>query len=541
MNIQVLPPLLANQIAAGEVIERPASVVKELLENAKDAGASRIQIDIKHGGLQLIRITDNGHGIVKQDLPLAVRAHATSKIKQLSDLFAIQTLGFRGEALASITSISKFTLASKVKESETAFQLMLAGNQSEPCIEPCAHPQGTTISVAELFFNTPVRRKFLKSARSEFIAIDKVVRSFALSCAHVAIVLTHDGKSILNLPAVNKLESSESRVAKIMGKNFIDNATQIEIQHGDFHLQGWLSLSSYMRSQNDKQYFYINNRMVRDKLVNHAIKQAYEELLYPGRHPAFVLYFSLPVQEIDVNVHPTKHEVRFKQARLVHDFLVSQIRQAIDEKPAMNVQQRELPQIAEPQRQYTVNTFDFSQEKEHSPSQYISISENHVVFPIAKHKVLCNVKALFDEQVRPLLQEDVIAARPVLVPLRLTVNAAQKNNFMAYQSHFKTLGLSFDLIDEKTLLVRTIPVILPQLDFEMLLEKLDSKKLIIDPSKEQLIALLLSATPVDCELLDEEQLTAMKSILSQRLMSKPHEKGFYKSLDEKDARQLLNG
>lgn len=322
--IHILPPQLANQIAAGEVVERPASVVKELVENSLDAGANTIQIDIEKGGSQLIRIRDNGCGISKQDLPLALARHATSKISSLGDLESILSLGFRGEALASISSVSRLTLTSRTAEQSEAWQAYAQGREMEVEIQPASHPIGTTIEVANLFFNTPARRKFLRTDKTEFAHIDEVIRRIALAKPNVSFTLSHNGKIVRQYRKVadNSVEQKQKRVAAICGEEFIQNANYIDWQHGDLHLHGWVGSPALARLQNDLCYSYVNGRMMRDKTINHAIRQAYGESIASGYYPAFVIFLDLDPTMVDVNVHPAKHEVRFHQGRLVHDFIL---------------------------------------------------------------------------------------------------------------------------------------------------------------------------------------------------------------------------
>ena len=322
--IHILPPQLANQIAAGEVVERPASVVKELVENSLDAGANTIQIDIEKGGSQLIRIRDNGCGISKQDLPLALARHATSKISSLEDLESILSLGFRGEALASISSVSRLTLTSRTAEQTEAWQAYAQGREMEVEIQPASHPIGTTIEVANLFFNTPARRKFLRTDKTEFAHIDEVIRRIALAKPNISFTLSHNGKIVRQYRKVqdNSVEQQQKRVAAICGDEFIQHSTYIDWQHGDLHLHGWVGSPALARLQNDLCYSYVNGRMMRDKTINHAIRQAYGDSIANGYYPAFVIFLDLDPTMVDVNVHPAKHEVRFHQGRLVHDFIL---------------------------------------------------------------------------------------------------------------------------------------------------------------------------------------------------------------------------
>lgn len=320
-RIQKLSPRLANQIAAGEVVERPASVIKELVENAIDAGSTQIDIEVESGGVKLVRVRDNGAGIDKDDLPLALSRHATSKIHVLDDLEAVASLGFRGEALASISSVARLVMTSKNELSETAWCAKAEGRDMEAVLAPAAHPQGTTVEVRDLFFNTPARRKFLRTEKTEYSRIEDIIKRQALSCFDLGFSLKNNGRVIHTWrPALLQAEK-ERRVAQICGPKFIENALNIEIEHTGMHLWGWVALPTFSRSQADLQHFYVNGRAIRDKLVGHAIRQAYRDVLYHGRHPAFVLYLELDPSTVDVNVHPTKHEVRFRDNRLVHDFL----------------------------------------------------------------------------------------------------------------------------------------------------------------------------------------------------------------------------
>lgn len=328
IRIQKLSSLLSNQIAAGEVIERPASVIKELVENSLDAGATKIELDIEQGGARLMRVRDNGVGIHTDDLVLAVSRHATSKIKQLDDLEKIMTLGFRGEALASISSVSRLTLSSAVAN-ESGWQIITQGIESEPQIRPAAHPQGTTIEVRDLFFNTPARRKFLRSEKTEFDHIDELIKRVALSAFNVDFTLKHNQRLIRQYRAARSEVECAQRVSSLCGAAFVEQAVKIEIEAVGMKLWGWLGLPTFSRSQSDLQYFYVNGRMVKDKTVNHAMRQAYHDVMYGDRHPAYVLFLEISPTQVDVNVHPTKHEVRFRESRLVHDFICRRVQDAL--------------------------------------------------------------------------------------------------------------------------------------------------------------------------------------------------------------------
>ncbi len=334
MPILVLPPQLANQIAAGEVVERPASVVKELVENSLDAGATRIDIDIERGGSRLIRIRDNGSGIGKTDLTLALARHATSKIATLDDLEAIMSLGFRGEALASISSVSRLTLTSRTSDQNEAWQAYAEGRDMAVTVKPAAHPVGTTLEVLDLFYNTPARRKFLRTEKTEFMHIDEVVRRIALARFDVAFNLHHNGKLVRQYRAVTDPTQHERRLGSICGTAFIQHALAVSWEHGDLKIRGWVADPSGSQQLPELQYCYVNQRMMRDRLINHAIRQAYQDQLRSDQQPAYVLYLEVDPHHVDVNVHPAKHEVRFHQARLVHDFIYQAVMTVLQQAAA---------------------------------------------------------------------------------------------------------------------------------------------------------------------------------------------------------------
>ncbi|WOJ93068.1 DNA mismatch repair endonuclease MutL [Congregibacter variabilis] len=328
--IKRLPARLANQIAAGEVVERPASVVKELLENSLDAGAERVDIDIEAAGTKLIRIRDDGFGISAEDLPLALDRHATSKIESLDDLEQVGSFGFRGEALASIGSVSHLIVTSRTGEAGSEAQsASCSGRDMQVTLKPAAHPQGTTVEVRDLFFNTPARRKFLRTERTEFNHLDDVVKRLALARFDVSFGLRHNGRQLQDLRRCDDEADRLRRVALLCGSGFVENAVAIDRDAGELRLHGWVAQPSFSRSQADLQHFYVNGRYIRDKLVAHAVRQAFSDVLYQGRHPAFVLYLELDPAEVDVNVHPTKHEVRFRDGRSVHGFIYSTLHKAL--------------------------------------------------------------------------------------------------------------------------------------------------------------------------------------------------------------------
>ncbi|QQE83604.1 DNA mismatch repair endonuclease MutL [Pseudomonas putida] len=328
-RIQLLSPRLTNQIAAGEVVERPASVAKELLENSLDSGARRIDVEVEQGGVKLLRVRDDGSGISADDLPLALARHATSKIRELEDLEGVLSLGFRGEALASISSVARLTLTSRTASASEAWQVETEGRDMTPRVQPAAHPVGTSVEVRDLFFNTPARRKFLKAEKTEFDHLQEVIRRLALARFDVAFHLRHNGKSILSLHEAHDETARARRVGAICGGGFMEQALPIDVERNGLRLWGWVGLPTFSRSQADLQYFFVNGRAVRDKLVAHAVRQAYRDVLFNGRHPTFVLFLELEPNGVDVNVHPTKHEVRFREGRSVHDFLYGTLHRAL--------------------------------------------------------------------------------------------------------------------------------------------------------------------------------------------------------------------
>lgn len=327
-RIHSLPAELVNQIAAGEVIERPASVVKELIENSLDAGARRIEIDIEEGGARLIRVRDDGFGIDAEDLPLAISAHATSKIASFEDLEKVGTLGFRGEALPSIASVSRFALTSRTAAAESAMRIEVDGGKPHSQ-RPAQHAPGTSVEIRDLFYNLPARRKFLRAERTEFNHIDDLVRSIALAHETVEFRLGNNGKIVRLYKPLRDAEDASRRLTDVLGDEFVGNCLRVDHSGAGMRLSGWVGLPTASRSQADQQYFHVNGRLVRDRVVAHAVRQAYADVLFHGRHPAFVLFLELDPQGVDVNVHPAKSEVRFRESRLVHDFLYRSLHEAL--------------------------------------------------------------------------------------------------------------------------------------------------------------------------------------------------------------------
>lgn len=467
-RIHLLSASVANQIAAGEVIERPASVVKELLENALDAGASVINIDIGFGGLNQVKVSDNGIGVFADDLPLAIAAHATSKISKLNDLYAINSMGFRGEALASIASISRLSIISKPAEQAHAMMMQVEGETMR--LSPCARNQGTTIDVRDLFFNAPVRKKFLKTERSEYQAIDAVVKRFALSAPAVALTIKHNDKTTLVLPAAACEQTQLLRIKKLLGSTFVNQAIYLDVERAGMRLHGWISGQDYQRSQHDKQWIYLNRRMVKDKLLNHALKQAYEGVLHLGRHPSCVLYLTIPPNQVDVNVHPTKHEVRFQQPRLVHDLMTSQILAALRNETGVT------------ERVHTEKTQNWAVREVHVdyPSlttsvipQWHSLNTHFAIVYLHNEPWFCNVETLHHHRLKAVLSLP-LASRPLLVPVSVVI-AKENYSFMEQRrSLLEELGLQCDFASDTRLMVRTIPRLLPSLDIQQFFGSMDS-------------------------------------------------------------------
>ncbi len=459
-RIQKLGSLLANQIAAGEVIERPASAVKELVENGLDAGATKIELDIESGGSRLIRVRDNGCGIHADDLILALNRHATSKIKNLDDLENIMTLGFRGEALASIGSVSRLTLSSKTADQPSGFQVTTQGVETELQITPVAHPEGTTIEVRDLFFNTPARKKFLRTDKTEFDHIDELIKRMALSCFDVNFTLKHNQKVVRQYRAAHSEKEREQRVESLCGSQFVENALHIEVESNDLKLSGWIKRKpSFSRAQADLQYFYVNGRMIRDKLVNHAVRQAYHDVMFGDRHPAFVLFLELPAHQVDVNVHPTKHEVRFREGRLVHGFISHAVHDALANVRPASVERESVPQkttqtysaipsYTPPQRiqekmviynelQHEVQkplTLQMENVPEEVPPLGFALAQLKNIYILAENKeglVLVDMHAAHErviyEKLKKQLSEQKMISQPLLIPLTIKLSEREQN------------------------------------------------------------------------------------------------------------------
>lgn len=507
MRIHPLEPRLINQIAAGEVIERPASVVKELLENSLDAGAARIDIDVVDGGKRLIRVRDDGQGIHEDDLSLALSRHATSKIATLEELEQVASLGFRGEALPSIASVSRLKLKSRTADSEKGWQVEGDGSERVEQPVPVAHAVGTTVEVRDLFFNVPARRKFLRTDTTEYRHIDGVVQRIALSRPSVAINFTRNAKTVFQLPAGDMFEMQERRLQSVCGETFISQSQYLEHTAADLRLYGWIGLPVFSRSQPDLQHFFVNGRMVRDKLVTHAVRQAYQDVLYHGRHPAFVLYLEMDPRAVDVNAHPAKHEVRFRDSRLVHDFLFRTLHRVLaDVRPVEAPAARVSPAEAAPvpthqyQRQQAMPLRVNEQvahyarlhpapvdvgeaaaipeqvnDAEPPPLGY-ALAQLKGVYILAENSqglILVDMHAAHErisyEQLKQSYQGEGIRSQPLLVPLTLSVSQREADQAEQYRQWFMTLGFDVDRLGIEQLVVRQVPALLADVDIEALL------------------------------------------------------------------------
>ena len=528
MRIHSLPIQLVNQIAAGEVVERPSSVVKELVENCFDAGAQQIIIDIEQGGARLIKIRDDGCGIDKEDLPLALSRHATSKIASLQDLEQVASMGFRGEALPSISSVARLTLISRTADAECAWSVCADGTEKNFDPQPDPHPLGTTVDVQDLFYNTPARRKFLKAEKTEFAHIETLIKRMALSRFDISFVLTHNQKEVLNLRQAHEASAQEQRVSDICGPEFIKNSVTIDYSASGLQLSGWVGLPTFSRSQQDMQFFYVNGRLVKDKLVSHAVKQAYQDVLYHGRHPVFVLYLTLDPTLVDVNAHPAKTEVRFREGRLVHDFLYSALHRSL-----ANVRPGQTPHVLETEtleyepstqastitggagsatlgslnRQSSYNPRPPQQSSlpysvgesikayaklyqetpaystEHltpdpapvTPPLGYAIAHLHNIYILAETAtgiILVDTHAAHErvtyERLKQQHAEGAIPSQPLLLPIKLNVTAAEADLAEQEQEFFTLLGFEVNRSGPETLTLRASPALLRNVNKEQL-------------------------------------------------------------------------
>ena len=522
MRIHSLPTQLVNQIAAGEVVERPSSVVKELVENCFDAGATSVAIEIEQGGMRRIKIRDDGCGIDKDDLPLALSRHATSKIATLDDLEHVSTMGFRGEALPSISSVARLTLISRTEGADCAWRVDADGSEQNFDPQPDPHPQGTTVDVRDLFYNTPARRKFLKTEKTEFGHIETLIKRMALSRFDIGFALTHNQREVLNLKPVTTEVQREHRIAGICGSEFIDNSVIIDFEASGLQLTGWVGLPTFSRSQQDMQFFYVNGRLIKDKLVSHAVKQAYQDVLYHGRHPVFVLYLNLDPALVDVNAHPAKLEVRFREGRLVHDFLYRALHRSladlrpgsqeqrsnpIEEFVPMPPQSPEHPPV-KPQVQFQAkpkqNTLPLHAEEDirayaslypavepepeskspepssageepYHPLGY-AVAHLHNIYILAetpKGIILVDTHAAHErvtyERLKQQFNNGSVPSQPLLLPIKIAVSAGEADLAEQHQEFFNALGFELSRSGPETIVLRSVPVLLAGGDSESLI------------------------------------------------------------------------
>ena len=517
MKIRKLPPQLVNQIAAGEVIERPASIVKELVENSFDAAASQINIDIEHGGISLIRVRDNGCGIEKNDLSLALSRHATSKITSLGDLEKVTSMGFRGEALPSISAVAKLALVSRKANAESAWRVVADGSESEFLYSPDSLPSGTVVEVRDLFYNIPARRKFLRTEKTEFSHLESVVKRMALSRFDVGFLMHHNQRQIVDIKPIKNNPEDARRIDWVCGPAFLQNAIKIDEEASGLRLSGWIGAPTFSRSQSDMQYFYVNNRLVKDKLISHAVRQAYQDVLFHGRHPVFILYLELDPSLVDVNAHPAKLEVRFRDSRSIHGFLfktlhgalaavrpgnqtiietdvnpaplaMGGVSKSILSQPSRAAIQPSLPlrlgeQIEsyellskEPSANHSVADPSSNQsDGDTVPPLGYAIGHLHNIYILAESKqglILVDAHAAHErvtyEKLKRQHAQGEILSQPLLLPLRIQVSAAEAELAENIRDPLLGLGLELDRSDINTLVVRSVPAQISGVDAERL-------------------------------------------------------------------------
>ena len=499
MPIQQLPSHLVNQIAAGEVVERPASVVKELVENSLDAGASSVHVDIVAGGHKLIRVRDSGGGIPEDELALALSRHATSKIESLEDLEAVVSLGFRGEALPSIASVARLTLCSRSAAADTAWQLEAEGGEvGAP--RPAAHPVGTTVEVHDLFYNTPARRRFLRTERTEFGHIDKWMKRLVLSRPAVAFTVTHNRRTGLQLQAAGNDEQRLQRIGKILGEAFADQAIYIEHETEGVALSGWLALPTFNRSQPDMQYWFVNGRSITDRTLAHAARHAYRDVLFHGRYPAYVLSLTMDPAAVDANAHPAKHEVRFRDSRRVHG-IVSQVLEAAlrETRPGGHAPPpASLPRSASfaqgtmrlhsnahPTRATVGETLAAYQTMAASmpsvaaadiPPLGFAIAQLAGTYVLAENSdglIVVDMHAAHErilyEKLKQNFDDKAVVRQPLLVPTMISVAESEADLVAQSSDVFEKIGLVVDRAGPTTLAVREVPALLRDSDVEALL------------------------------------------------------------------------
>ncbi len=488
-RIHRLPPGLANQIAAGEVIERPASVVKELLENSLDAGARQLEIELEAGGARLIRVRDDGCGIHPQDLKVALDRHATSKLRCPEDLQRMRTLGFRGEALPSIAAVSRFRLCSRSADAEQAYQVqMIDGVLGE--VVPAAHPPGTMVEIHDLFFSVPARRKFLRTDRTELLRIRETVRGLAFSCPQISLLLRHEGKILHRLAST----SLQQRVQALLGASFLEGARKVELGAGQMRLSGWLGSSQQARSQSDRQFFFLNGRMIRNRQLTHAVRVASQESLPEGRFPSYLLFLEMDPGNVDVNVHPTKQEVRFRHARDVHDFVCAGLHQLLHGSGTLftaSAPVRVSPRPSAAQVRETLSHYQGLMKPGNdrpvraprsaptgipadSPAliggRFLALVQTDALLlidvPVARRLLLrAQLRTARDAAAEP-------ARRPLLIPARQAVNARQLQGLQQCRESLAALGVDLDLGGPDFVILRELPALLGEVDGDRLLQGL---------------------------------------------------------------------
>ncbi len=540
-RIHALPLHLANQIAAGEVIERPASVVKELVENSLDAGATEIHIHIENAGNKLIQVRDNGIGIHPDDLALALSRHATSKLNSSEQLSQIASLGFRGEALPSIASISQLTLDSKQAEQEHGWQLTL---ETEPT--PSNHPNGTTISIRDLFFNVPARRHFLRSEKTELNHITTTIHRLALSQFHTGFFGQLSANQQLRLPQAITLEQRQQRIAKICGKAFLKNSLYLEQEYDDLHLTGWIANQQGHRPQTDIHFFFINGRVIRDRVINHAIRQAYIDLIPEGRYPAFVLYLTMPFDRVDINVHPTKHEVRFRDARLIHGLITNAIRDALlaqpNEAETTDLFQTpsqshigETEHVSEQAASYRSTPTRQTKPTIAAPKPSILIAERYIILE-QPHCALLDLQ-IADLQLRQqafqtAIETETLSTRPILVPIQFKLTESDVALLSSYQHMLSQLGFDYH-INGQQLVINHIPSLLAHCPLKDLIAQL-TQTLTPQTTQQQLQQFLIEQLP----LIPIQSLEHANTIL-QQLTLPAHNTSWHRILDNTTLEQLF--
>lgn len=520
MPIIQLPPQLVNQIAAGEVVERPASVVKELLENSLDAGASQIELDIEQGGLRLCRVRDNGTGIRREELELALARHATSKIASIEDLEHVASLGFRGEALPSIASVSRLRLVSCHRDAEAGW-LVEAAKGKPTLAKPAAHPTGTSVEVRDLFYNTPARRRFMKTERTEFTHVQKVAEKIALSRFSTGFRFTHNQRPVMDLPPASSRAEQEERVATVCGRSFMEHALYVENDAGGMHLYGWIARPTFSRSQPNLQHFFLNGRAVRDKVIGHAVRAGFQDVLFNRRHPAFILYLDMDPAMVDVNAHPSKQEVRFRDSRAAHDFIRRTVESAVagtragqgesDSADAHGQavgsgvsgrtgsvrsraargfgQQRMQPglplrtAVRERMSAYAdmvggTPAQQAPEEGEYPPLGY-ALAHLHGAYILAQNSnglVIVDVHAAHErityEKLKDSMRSNGIQSQPLLVPVKVNLTEREADLADEHQSVFEQLGLAIDRSGPASVTVRALPSLLAGADVDTLLRDL---------------------------------------------------------------------